>query len=118
MGRAREGLNDGSRWDEDKIMNNIQQIVEQALEKMNKGLPPLDSNRFDLLIELRDETQRLITAERDAEHARIQDEHKELTAQLAAKKARIDSLNELVSIRAPRSDAGKPRAKKESAHGD
>lgn len=90
----------------------IEQVVEEALEKINGGIPPLDGNRFDKLVAIRDEAQRLIAEDRDAEFTRTQNELKELAAQLAAKKLRMDGLDKIASVKAKRSDAGKPRTAK------
>ena len=90
---------------------SVTKAVELALEEINGGIGPINSRRFDLLCEVRDEVQALIDEEREGEHQRIANELDRLREDLSAKESRLAAIA-VQPKRKTRSDAGTKRGKK------
>lgn len=88
-----------------EMKTELQEIVEVAIEKLGEG------SRFDKLVDLRDECQRLIRELRDQEFEQMNRELAELQAKVSEKRARANNIDKVARAAEPR----KPRAKKQKA---
>lgn len=90
---------------------NIKQVVEDALDLV------AGDNSFDKLVDLREEVQRMITAQLDDRRQQLLTDIDRLKLEVATKAQRLSAIEDLVSKpRAKRSDAGvkRPAKAKES----
>ena len=71
-------------------MSELQQRIEAVVEELGSG------NRFDKLVAIRDEAQRLLLAERAKEEADTKAEVERLTVLLSSKRARVANLEKVV----------------------